>query len=128
MAPAARKPAKSRVVGPTHPTPFSERFYAAWQADGRTLDALSRATGIALPTISAYLNGERGSGGQKRSVQIIEALADALGVPLAEAMELSGMSTDDGVVTAIERDAELSKSQKAVLRGMLREMRGRTGG
>src|SRR5690242_3914413 len=123
MARGGEKARKSTGMGPSVPTPFSERFYAAWKDSGRTLDSLARATGLPVATVSAYINGTRGSGGQRRSVEIVTALAAALDVPVDEALELSGMSSQDGVLAMIDRDPDLTRGQKAALRLQVLEYR-----
>lgn len=110
--------------GPTNPTPLADAFYAAWRRSGLTLDAVARRAAVSIPTVSAYVNGTRGSGSQQRSRPTIVRLARALDMDPDATLALAGMARESGVIEAIRADPNLSRRDKEMLI-MLYEQRNR---
>ena len=99
-------------TGPTNPTPLALAFYAAFKASGMTLDALARRADVSLPTVSAYINGTRGGGGQARARPTIVAIAKALDMDVDRTLKLAGLHREAGVIESIRADSSLSKKDK----------------
>lgn len=59
------------------PKPFSEQLRAALKECGQTRYAVSKATGISQPTLSRFVNGERGL-----PLKTIDRLCEHLGLEL----------------------------------------------
>lgn len=80
-----------------------------------TLDAVARRAGVSIPTVSAYINGTRGGGGQVRSRPTIVRLARALDMDVDATLALAGMARESGVIEAIRADPNLSRRDKDML-------------
>lgn len=102
-------------AGPTNPTPLAWAFYRAWKRSGLTLDALARRADVSVPTASAYVNGTRGGGGQKRARRTVVDLATALAMDVDETLALAGMAREAGVIEAIKADPTISRRDKEML-------------
>lgn len=103
------------TAGPTNATPLAQAFYDAWVKSNLTLDAVARRAGLSIPTVSAYINGTRGTGAQKRSRPTIIALAKALSMDPDKALSLAGVARESGVIEAIRADPNLSRRDKDLL-------------
>lgn len=102
-------------TGPTNATPLAQAFYDAWVRSKLTMDAVARRAGLSIPTVSAYINGTRGTGGQKRSRPTIIALAKALDIDPDRVLSLAGVARESGVIEAIRADPNLSRRDKEML-------------
>lgn len=103
-------------------TPLANAFYAAWQADGRTIEAIADRAGLSVPTAWAYINGTRGGGGQRRVRPTITALARVLGLDVEKTLSLAGLAIDAGVRQAILSDPALSRRDRKLLVALYEEM------
>lgn len=102
-------------AGPSNPTPLALAFYKAWRSSGLTLEAVATEAGLSVPTVWAYINGTRGSGGQPRQRRTIAAIAGALNLDEAKMLTLAGQAPRTDVVDAIKADTSLPRRDKEML-------------